>query len=294
VADRTREARKTALRHGDVVMEYRREGAGQSILFLHNGGTSSAIWRNQIAALPDRFDVTAVDLPGFGASPKPPRALTLDDYAEIVAALVDDQELAPAVIVGNCMGSNIAYKVASARPETAAGIVLVNPLTERTFDAGRIGILHTMQSWAPFPTRAIRGLARRLVPSKLAAREALRFELGPRGMSLGLHHDPELVACNCRSDQLPALVDILDDMESYGSLDRVAGELDAIPVCTVLGTRNRVLSPKAMRVLSARLRPEQSFELEGCGHLAMLEDPEKVTEIIAEFASAHSTLARGK
>ena len=54
--------------HDGLAIAYRDAGAGPAIVMLHNGGTSSSIWRHQVDALADRHRVVAVDLPGFGAS----------------------------------------------------------------------------------------------------------------------------------------------------------------------------------------------------------------------------------
>lgn len=272
--------------HDGVEIAYEQRGAGPALLFLHNGGASSTIWRHQTQALSASYRTVAVDLPGFGCSPRPAAGIDLSGQVAVLEALVDHLGLAPVLLVGNCMGSNIAAAIAARRPDAVAGLVLVNPLTEATFSAGWLGPLHAMARRAPGPTRLVRGLARRLVPPRPAARASLRFQLGPKGRAQGLHHDPALVAGNQRADQMPALVDVLDDMGAYGGLDagRPGG---GPPLCTIWGARNRVLSPRAGAALDDRLGPERAERLDGCGHYPMLEDPEAVTGIVAAFAARH-------
>jgi pimeloyl-ACP methyl ester carboxylesterase len=276
--------------HEGVEIAYEQRGAGPALLFLHNGGASSTIWRHQTADLSASYRTVAVDLPGFGCSPRPAAGVDLPGQVALLGALVDHLGLAPVLLVGNCMGSNIAARLAARRPDDVVGLVLVNPLTEATFSAGRLGPLHAMARRAPGPTRVGRRLTRRVVPPRLAARAALRFQVGPKGRALGLHHDPALVAANRRADQMPALVDVLDDMAAYGELDagRPGG---GPPVCTIWGAQNRVLSPRAGAALDERLAPERAERIEGCGHYPMLEDPEAVTGIIAAFAAAHAPAA---
>lgn len=273
--------------HGDLTIAYERDGAGPSILFLHNGGTSRRIWRHQTQALAGAYEVLAVDLPGFGDSPLGPKPLTLDDYVAAVTALVDELDLAPVTIVGNCMGSNIATAIAEAHPEMVRKLVLVNPLTEATFDGGWIGILHTMEHFAPPLAKGLRGVARRIRVPRFVARTVVRFQLGPAGVKKGLQNDPELIACNLRADQLPALTDVLDDISAYGHLDR-GRDLHSIPVLTIWGERNRVLSMKQGEKLNRSLRPDEHVVLSECGHLPMLEDPETVTGAIERFLAATS------
>lgn len=261
---------------------YERRGSGPGILFLHNGGTSRAIWRPQMMTLSADFDVTAVDLPGFGDSPLAERRLTLADYTEMVGALVEHLGTAPVVIVGNCMGSNIATGVVEERPELVRALVLVNPLTESTFDAGWLGWLHRMERYAPRTTRVFRRVSRRVRVPGFVAPLVLRFQLGPAGIRRRVHHDPELIACNRRPEQLPALIDVLDDMAAYGELDR-GRDLGEVPVLTVWGGRNHVLSPRRGDSLDEGLEPMTRITLDDSGHLPMLEEPDALTAAIKEF-----------
>lgn len=275
-----------------VQIAYRDEGTGPAVLFLHNGGSSSTIWRHQVAAVAVDHRAVAVDLPGFGCSPRPAEPLDLAGLVDLVAALADHLDLRGTVVVGNCMGSNIAARLASTRPDLVASLVLVNPLTEATFTGGWLGPLHRMAAIVPGPTRAARRIARRLVPPGPAAVATVRFQLGPEGVRRRLHHDPELVALNRRREQLPALVDVLDDMTSYGGLDELDG-LD-VPISTVWGGANRVLSPSVGRRLGRRLGVGRAVVLDRCGHLPMLEDPDAVTAVVVDHLAAVDLVTSGK
>lgn len=268
--------------HDGLTVAYRDAGTGPAIVMLHNGGTSSSIWRHQIDALSDRHRVVAVDLPGFGASPRPTVAPRLDQMVDVVDALIEAEGLAPALLVGNCMGTNIAAGLARRNPDAVTAILAVNPLTEASFSAGRIGLLHRMERFAAAPTHALRSLSRRFRPPRPVASASLRFQLGDKGVARGVHHDPELVACQVRADQLPALVDVLDDMAAYGDLDREGVPAD-IPVWIVWGAQNRVLSRDRARHLDDVMHAQRVEVLDGCGHLPMLEDPDLVTGLIEEL-----------
>lgn len=269
-----------AFRGMSVAYEHR--GSGPAVVFLHNGGTSSVIWRNQAESLASDNRVIALDLPGFGESTTGELKPTISDHVDMVSALIDDLDAAPAVIVGNCMGSNIATGVAENRPELVRALVLINPLTESTFDAGWLGWLHRMERFAPRATRGFRSISRRIRVPRPIAPLVLRFQLGPAGTRRRIHHDPDLVACNLRPAQLPALIDVLDDMDSYGALDR-GRELGDVPILTLWGRRNHVLSPRRGAVLDEGLDPVRKVLLDESGHLPMLEQPDEVTDAISEF-----------
>ncbi|MCC6225024.1 MAG: alpha/beta fold hydrolase [Microthrixaceae bacterium] len=271
--------------HGRLSVAYRESGSGPAILMLHNGGTSSTIWRNQLDALSDRRHAVALDLPGFGESPRVTPPPDLREMVELVAAFIEAHGLAPVMLVGNCMGSNIAAGVATADPDRVAAMLLVNPLTEATFSSGGLGVFHRMGKVAARPTRLLRSAVRRLPMVRPAAVEAVRFQLGDRGRAADLHHDPELVACATRADQLPALIDVLDDMGAYGTRD-IEEVPPGVPTRIVWGAQNRVLSRRKGTHLGQLVHAERTDVLAGCGHLPMLEDPEALTALIVELAEA--------
>jgi pimeloyl-ACP methyl ester carboxylesterase len=281
--------------HRGLTVAYHDRGAGSAVVMLHNGGTSSTIWRYQGEALEGHHRVIAVDLPGFGASPRPTRPAELAAMVELIDALIEELDLAPALLVGNCMGSNIAVSLARRNPDVVSGILAVNPLTAASFSAGRLGLLHHMQRVAPRPTAALRSVARRFRAPHTAAALALRFQLGAKGVARHLHEDPELMACQLRADQLPALVDVLDDLNAYGALDNpnadgavdsTDGEGRDLPIWIVWGASNRVLSHRGGAHLAQRLRAERVEVIDGCGHLPMLEDPDALNSLLVELIDA--------
>ena len=65
-------------------LSYRREGKGPSLLLFHGGVGSRNHWERNIPELARHFTVTAIDLPGFGASADAPH--DVEDYLSVVAS----------------------------------------------------------------------------------------------------------------------------------------------------------------------------------------------------------------
>lgn len=287
--------------HAGTTIRVHDTGTGPTVVFLHNGGTAATIWRHQRAALTG-CRVVAPDLPGFGESPRPRTPCSHGDLVELIVALMQERELAPAVLVGNCMGANIAATLARTHPDLVAGLLLVNPLTAATFDAGSMGLLHRAARAAPAAVPVLAAGARLVRLPGPIARATLRLQLGPAGRTLGLDRDPDLLRCQQRRDQVPALLDVLGDLDAYGTLDNAGLDpLDAsgsgtdrhpaIPTWVVWGSRNRVLSARAGDRLDGVLRPDRSIRLDRCGHLPMLEEPEVVTDLVADLVRLAPTAA---
>jgi pimeloyl-ACP methyl ester carboxylesterase len=55
-----------------VELNYRRTGAGESLVLIHGIGSRWQVWSPVLDRLAAHRDVVALDLPGFGDSPMPP------------------------------------------------------------------------------------------------------------------------------------------------------------------------------------------------------------------------------
>lgn len=269
---------------------YTSAGRGDPIVLLHNGGTSHAIWREVTPLLAPRHTVFAIDLPGHGASPAPRDGHGLDTYADMLAAFLEVLRLDRVALVGNCMGAAIALSFAMRRPRDVTALVLVNPLTEATFAAGGLGSLLALRRRLPALARPLAAAMRPLrLPGPIAAR-IVRFQLGERGRAIPAGRLAPVRGAVAAPGTMRSLVGVFEDLERYRALDRFQPPSGFPPICTVWGVDNRVLSADAGCRLLATLGGTRQEWLGDCGHLPMLEDPERVatiiTEVLAEARSA--------
>jgi pimeloyl-ACP methyl ester carboxylesterase len=102
-------------------------GAGPPVLLVHGGGAGGAIWFRQIAALSRRFRVIAPDNPIFGMSSQPDRPVTLPEITTgYLTALMDALDIETAAFAGLSMGGFGAALTASEHPERVSKLVLVD------------------------------------------------------------------------------------------------------------------------------------------------------------------------
>ncbi len=100
-------------------------GAGPSLILLHGLAGSARWWARNVPVLERSFRVVAMDLPGFGTSPRGHR-LALDEAARQLADSMDRLGIERASVIGHSMGGLIAGALAADHPERVDRLVLVD------------------------------------------------------------------------------------------------------------------------------------------------------------------------
>jgi pimeloyl-ACP methyl ester carboxylesterase len=262
---------------------YERTGQGEPVIMLHNGGSSHAIWAEVTNRLAGKYEIFALDLLGFGNSAKPGAGYTLDNYVAMLEEFVNSRGLEKVALVGNCMGCAISLAFTERHPNTVKALVLCNPLTEATFLGGWLGPLLWLRERMPAVNRQVYRLLGHLKLTNGIGSAASLFQLGPRGRALKVHRRPEVFGPYAATGQLESLLGVLDDLENYSIIDKLAPQPGFPPVCTIWGLRNKIVSPKAGRRLNSTLHPARQEWLPDSGHLLMLEQPDEVASIIDAF-----------
>src|ERR1700722_8094834 len=107
---------------------YRESGSGSTLLLLHATLHDRHDFDPIVETLAKRYRTIAVDWPGHGesdpidASIEPSAPL----FADVLEDVADGLGLSRAVLIGNSVGGFAAARLAINRPESVAGLVLVN------------------------------------------------------------------------------------------------------------------------------------------------------------------------
>jgi pimeloyl-ACP methyl ester carboxylesterase len=136
-------------------------------VLVHGLAVSSRYFMPLARVLVARHAVLAPDLPGYGRSETPPRALDVPQLANALREWLDVARIPAATIVGNSLGGQVAVELAVVAPDRVERLVLVGP---------------TMDPGAPTLLRQAGRLARDvfrepLALTAVAARDYLR--MGP-------------------------------------------------------------------------------------------------------------------
>ncbi len=130
------------------------DGAGEVVVFLHGATMDHGLWREQLEVFARTRRVIAPDLPAHGAS-RPYVPFSLQAALEELIAILDQERVAAAHLVGQSMGGYLAQMLAIERPARARSIVAVDssPLDSSYFtrlDRWLFSITPALLSLYPF------------------------------------------------------------------------------------------------------------------------------------------------
>ncbi|MFF8846334.1 alpha/beta fold hydrolase [Streptomyces sp. NPDC015127] len=228
---------------------------GPLLLCLHGIGSSSAAFAPQLAALSSRLRVVAWDAPGYGKSPDPAAALTLDDYADAAAAVIRERGTS-AHVLGVSWGGVIALRLATRHPGLVASLIVADSSPGSGTDE----------------TRA----------AAMRARATELAELGPRAFAEA--RGPRLVSPGAPEDLVRRVVDTMADAvrlpgyayaaESMASAD-LRAELPSVaaPTLVLCGDQDTVTGPGAGQAIAGAVPRTAYVIVKDAGHLANQEQP---------------------
>lgn len=109
---------------GGPPLHLRRTGTGVPVVLIHGVAGSGLIWGATVAEMGNGFEAIAVDLLGYGYSPKPPLRYTpCRHVGEIHRTIKGAGICEPVVVMGLSMGAILALEFAARYPESTRGVV---------------------------------------------------------------------------------------------------------------------------------------------------------------------------
>ena len=262
-------------------LSYTRCGRGAPLVLIHGLGLSRSSWTPLLPELVDRFDVVALDLPGFGDSPPLPEGVAASPaaLAASVADLLDELGVRCPHVVGNSLGGWVALELAQLR--RPASLILLSPAGMWKKHTPRYCRV-TLRS-----TRWLAANAERLVCW------SVRFWWG-RVLVLGQSHGR------------PAAVSVPDARRAIRDMGRCAGFPGAlkatlraryvaarpldVPTTVAFGGRDRVLLRRQSRRTEELPAGTQVRPLPRCGHVPTACDAAPVAALINEAVARAGVL----
>lgn len=227
------------------------------VLLIHGAGGNHLSWPLQIRRLPGRR-VFAMDLPGHGKSQGADRN-SIDAYVEDVIGFMRSLAIDSAVFVGVSMGSAIALALALKYPEKVNGLALLGSGAKLRVAASILDAVGSADTFEDTVIEINKNCFSANAPHSL-------IHLSTRAMlqmsPSALHGD--FLACN--------KFDVSEQLEKIN-----------IPVLVICGSEDKMTPLKYSESLNNKLANSRLQVVDGAGHMAMLEQPDLVAGMLAQF-----------
>ena len=270
------------IRHRPHEWHVQEIGTGPTLLLLHGAGATTHSWRDLIPTLSAHHHVVALDLPGHGFTRAGTRTrLGLEKTANDIAALCTHQGWQPKAIIGHSAGGAVALELSlrlSTPNSTPSKVIGINAALDR-FEGIASWLFPMLAKFLALnPLTAMAFSAGGGRPDR--ARNVIR-STGSALTETGLAYYSRLL-----SDR--AHVDGTLQMMAAWSTDALWNRLPDIksPCLLITGKKDKAVPPAVSERAAQVLADAELYTLEGLGHLAHEEEPDKVSALILEWLDA--------
>jgi len=253
-------------RIGTRALHYRDSGPreGEALVFSNSLGTDFRIWDPMLEHLSPDFRVLRYDTAGHGLSDLG-GARSIEDHADDLLALMDHVGIERATIVGLSVGGLIAQALCKGSPDRVTRVVFCDT-------AHRIG---TDAIWNDRIDSIERSGMEAVAEATLERWFSTGFRTGETSFPIWramLVRTP--VAGYCDLGRAIRDADFTGDCASM--------DVEALCVC---GAEDGSTPPALMKDFASRLPRARYVELQDCGHIPCVEQPERLAHLIRDFVS---------
>jgi pimeloyl-ACP methyl ester carboxylesterase len=250
-------------------MHWREDGSGDAVLFLHAFPFHSAMWEDQLRALPAGWRGIAPDLRGFGRTHSAGEdPYTMAVFADDVAALLNHLKISSAVVCGLSMGGYVAFELYRRHRNKVRALILCNTRAGADNDAAKQARL---QLAARARKEGVRAVVDTMLP-KLVSDNTRK-------------HSPDVVVQAQQimsSNHAESMARALEGMAGRANSEDLLRDLQQ-PVMVVHGDEDAVVPRGEAQMMARAIRGARIHILPEIGHLSNLEDPTEFNRFLSEF-----------
>ncbi|MBI3799019.1 MAG: alpha/beta hydrolase [Deltaproteobacteria bacterium] len=254
-------------------------GCGHPLLFLHGFGTNTHSWRYLVGTLSTSHQTIALDLKGFGASPKPlDAAYSIYDQAALVREFILQHDLWDITLIGHSFGGAVAlatlFYFSEEERRRISRLILIDALAYRQDLPVFISIL----------TTPILGFAAlNLLPNTWQAKFCLMYA----------YHDSSKIT----DDTVALYATPLNTPGAQHALTQTAYQLLPIdanklsdqykqinfPVLIIWGQHDHIIPLEAAHRLNKDIPNSELVILKESGHMPFEEQPQETLSAMVKF-----------
>ena len=253
-----------------ITIAYSDQGTGLPIVFLHAFPLNRTMWATQEKALSSQFRIITIDLRGHGESDAPLWLYTLEQSADDVNALLDQLAIQQALFVGLSMGGYILFAFYRKYAARVKGLILADTRAQADTAEekdGRFQMAQTAYKKGPSAIADIM-IPKLISPATIQTKQDLVQQV--RAMIEGNQISGitgNLMAMAERSDSVPLLSQI------------------TCPTQIIVGELDQATPPSDAKLMAGEIPNAHLAIIPGAAHLANLEQPTTISQIVSSFAS---------
>jgi 3-oxoadipate enol-lactonase len=250
----------------DISLNYVDAGDGPPLLFVHGFPLDHTMWRYQLEEFSNTHRVIAADLRGFGQSGVTPGTVTMEQFADDLAALLDELGATePVVFCGLSMGGYVGWQFFKRHRSRLRALIqcdtrAIADTPEGVANREKLARLVLENGTEPVAAAMLPNLfAAATTPARQAAVEETRqavLRTSPDGIaaaSLGMSLRPDVT-------------------ENLPSID--------VPTLLIVGEEDRISTVEEMREIAEAIPAAELSVIPDAGHMSPLENPSAVNAAI--------------
>ncbi len=256
----------------DIEIAYQIRGHGPPLLMVHGFPLDHSMWRFQFEVLATRYQVISPDLRGFGQSSRGRAPISMKQFAHDLAGLLDTLTITqPITYCGLSMGGYIGWEFWKHYPSKIHRLIQCDTrsagdsapmargrrqMAARITEQGSQGSILAADTMIP---RLFSPQSAQATPERVSQ---LRDVIASSNPQMIAETQLALASRNDASTWLPKI---------------------QIPTLLICGELDQISPVEQMQTMAEAL-PDAALEIiDGVGHMAPLENPQKVNEVIRRF-----------
>lgn len=240
------------------------KGKGSTIVFLHGFLENRSMWEVVADKIAEKHRTIAIDLLGHGASECLGYIHTMEEQADMILTLITSLKLRKVTLVGHSMGGYIALAFAELYPDYVKGLALINSTSRADSELRKAN-----RDRAITAVKKNADLFIRLAVSNLFA-EAVNIQ----GSII------EEIVKTAQRTPTQGVIAAIEGMKIRPDRE-VLLHFGPYPKLMIAGIKDTIVSIDEVK--DQVNGTDVHLEIIDCGHMAVVEQPQKIIDILQNF-----------
>ena len=257
----------SALRVRGIEIGYTDTGEGTPVVLLHGFPFNRLMWREQAEVLREKHRIVTPDLLGHGETSVTETA-TMEEMAQMVAALLDELKIERAILGGLSMGGYVTFAFYRLFPQRVRALILADTRPQADTEEGR---------------RNREALARRAL---IEGMEAVAEMMLPKALAPAtIKENPAAVArvrAMITKTRPAGAAAASRGMALRRDQSALLAQID-VPTLIIVGSEDSLTPPADAERMQREISGSHLAVIEGAGHVSNIERPAEFNRALVNF-----------